>query len=314
MMSALDRRFVFVIGSPRSGTSWLHRMIAEHPSVASLEGELTVFSRYVAPWVKGYDNERGHIERNEWHQGLPLLFTQAEFDEYMRSIIGRIYDRMLSARPEATHLLDKHPDYCHHLQLIERFLPGARFVHIVRDGREVAVSMISAKRRLGFGTGDVEGAAREWSQCTTKARAFGERIGERYLEVRYEDLQRATPTMLATVLRHCHLGTEDREVARISEKFHISRAQVSRGDTTLNALRGIPGAIWRQNLSLKQRYVFDQVAGDLLRDLGYAERGWWALGLADRPAMLFYPLWLKLKRTVQAVIRIWSRKAIVRSH
>ncbi|MBL7956932.1 MAG: sulfotransferase [Flavobacteriales bacterium] len=312
-LRSLERRFIFVIGSPRSGTSWLHRMIAAHSSVASIEGELTVFSRYVAPLVKGYESERGHLERNEWHQGLPLLFTPAEFDESVRNLIGHVYDRLMGRRPEATHLLDKHPGYSHHLDLIERFVPRARFVHIVRDGREVAVSMISAKRRLGFGAGEVEGAAREWHACTTKARAFGERIGARYLEVRYEDLQRDTSGMLASVFKHCELACEAQEVDRIAEEFHISRTQVSRGDTSLNDLRHVPDAIWRVNLTTRQRYVFDRVAGDLLCDLGYARRGWWILGAMEPPAMLLYPLWLKLRRTLRALSGIWSHPAIPRA-
>ncbi|WKZ66658.1 MAG: sulfotransferase [Flavobacteriales bacterium] len=303
---------IFVIGSPRSGTSWLHRMIAEHPRVASIEGELTVFSRYLAPVMKAYEREKGHMERGEWSQGMPLLYSGQEFEVAMAGLVARIYERLLSRRPDATHVLDKHPDYCHHLPLMERFMPEARYVHIIRDGREVAVSMISAKRRLGYGAGEVEGAAREWQASVMKARAFGAVIGTRYLEVRYEELVSDTAAVLSRVFSHFGLFIGAEEVERIAADYHISRKQVSRGDTSLNALRTEQGAIWRSRLSVKQRFILDRVAGDLLSTLGYAQPGWWAMSIMQRIALLPYPFLLKVKRSIRALLAIWGSPAIRR--
>lgn len=300
-------RCVFVVGAPRSGTTWLHRMVAAHPRVASIEGELTIFSRYLAPAKKSFDREYGHMVRGEWSQGLPLLFSPAEFDAGLREIVESIYSRVLARFPDATHLLDKHPDYCHHLQLIERLVPDARFIHIIRDGREVAVSMISAKRRLGYGAGEVEAASREWRSSVQDARVFGETIGSRYLEVRYEDLVKGTTSVLDRVYRHVGLEMSEEELARIAEEHHISRKQVSRGDMTLNDLRSEPDAIWRSRLGLKERYIMNRIAGPLLMELGYARSGWWALNPVHRLWMLPYPLYLKSKRSLQALLAIWKR-------
>ena len=303
---------IFVIGSPRSGTSWLHRMIAEHPRVASIEGELTVFSRYLAPVVKAYEREKGHMERGEWSQGLPLLYSGPEFEAAMAGLLSCIYERLHSGRPDATHVLDKHPDYCHHLALMERFMPEARYVHIIRDGREVVVSMISAKRRLGYGAGEVEGAAREWQASVMKARAFGAVIGTRYLEVRYEELVSDTAAVLRRVFSHFELVITAEEVERIAADYHISLKQVSRGDESLNALRSEQGAIWRSRLSVKQRFIMDRVAGRLLFALGYARPGWWATRAIQRLILLPYPLVLKSKRSIMALSAIWRNPAIRR--
>ena len=309
--SSLERRFLFVIGSPRSGTSWLHRMIGEHPSVASLEGELTTFNRYVAPLVEAYEAEHGHKERGEWSQGLPLLYPRDEFDMAVRNALGDVYQRVLAQNPSATHILDKHPGYCDHLGMIQRYLPEARFIHIIRDGREVAVSMRSAKSRIGFGARDVESAAREWHRTVDRSKKFGTTVGDRYLEIRYEELQHDTPAILAKVLAHSGLVPDPDHVQRVAHDFHISRKQVSRGDASLNAIRNEPGAIWRDRLSAKQRYQFDRVAGELLQSLGYAEPNWWALGVMDRLRVLPYPFLLKLRRSTKALYRIWSKPAIL---
>lgn len=300
-------RCVFVIGAPRSGTTWLQRMIESHPDVASVPFELTVFSRYLAPLVKGYELEETALKEGRWRQGLAALYERQEFDEFVRQGIDTVYAKVLSARPEATMLLDKHPGYCHHLHLIERYLPGSRFIHIIRDGREVAVSMISAKRRLGYGAGEIEGASREWRSSVQAAREFGVAIGSRYLEVRYEDLMKDTESVLERVFKHSDVMVGEEELTRIAKEHHISNKQVSRGDTGLNELRSKPDAIWRSRLNLKQRFIMDRIAGELLEELGYAGTGWWSLKPMQRLLVLPYPLYLRAKRSLNALLAIWSR-------
>lgn len=308
--AAGPRQHVFVIGSPRSGTTWLHRMLAEHPLVAAIPEELTVFSRYLAPVVRGFERERGKLESGAWRQGLPLLYTPAEFEQGLTRIVEAIYARVLARRPGATHIMDKHPGYSLHLPLIERLVPGARYVHIIRDGRDVAVSMISARRRVGFGAGEVEGAAREWHACTTQAMAFGQRVGDRYVEVRYEELFADTERVLADVMRRVGLPAEQQLVARIAADYHIDKRQVSRGDTEVNRLRAQAGAIWSTRLSARERFIFQRVAGPLLERLGYARPGWWRTAHWQVVIAIAYPLYLRIKRTLAALRGIWLGPAI----
>ena len=177
-MSALDKRFVFVIGAPRSGTSWLHQMLAQHPAVAAMAGEeLTIFSRYVHMWVHNYEEEAKNITTGKWRQGLPCVWDAGTFEANMLRFVEDVYGRVLARNAQATHILDKHPNYSNHLPMIDRFLPQSRFIHIIRDGREVAVSMMSVRKRVGHSPGEVRGAAREWHRCISNARAYGAKLG-----------------------------------------------------------------------------------------------------------------------------------------
>ncbi|HRH39567.1 MAG TPA: sulfotransferase, partial [Flavobacteriales bacterium] len=237
--------FVFVIGAPRSGTTWLHHMIAEHSGVASTRHELTLFSRYLAPVVAGYDREKGHADRGEWEQGLPTLFGPEAIGSGLSTMIDTVYARVLEGNPTAIRILDKHPGYCFHLPLIERLLPGARFIHIVRDGRDVAVSMMSARVRLGFGADNIADCAREWTSSVVLAQRFGGSIGpRRYLELRYEEATRDTAKHLARIFDFCGTAITADECQRIAEANHISQKQVSRGNDSVNSLRGRTDAIW----------------------------------------------------------------------
>lgn len=301
-------RCVFVIGAPRSGTTWLQRMIESHPDVASVPFELTVFSRYLAPLVKGYELEETALKEGRWRQGLAALYERPEFDEFVRQGIDTVYAKVLSARPEATILLDKHPGYCHHLHLIERYLPGSRFIHIIRDGREVAVSMLSAQKRMGFGADTIQGCAVEWRTSIADARTHGQRIGnERYLEIRYEDLVERTQEGLSDIFTFCGLEASAAWLAEVASNNHISEKAVSRGDPEMQRLRSNSGRSWPTKLDLKQRYLFHRSAGELLIELGYAEARWWALKVTDRLLIAFYPLRVRLSDTYHSLMRIWIR-------
>lgn len=306
--------FLFVVGAPRSGTSWLHQMLAAHPEVAATEREeLTVFSRYLAPWASNYALEERNNAAGKWRQGVPCVVGPAEFEAEMHRFIALVYGRLLERRPAATIILDKHPNYSNHIALIARLLPNSRFIHLIRDGREVAVSMMSVRQRVGHSPGEVRGAAQEWHRCLTNARHHGEHLGpDRYMEVRYEAMRQDAVPHIRSICAFAGISDDPDLVERLVADLHISRKQVSHGDERLNRLRERPGAIWREGLTLRERYILDRMVGPLLQRLGYAEPGWWALNAWQRLAMIPYGSFAKLRRTASELRRIWSTPAELR--
>src|SRR5262245_26246329 len=123
-------------------------MLGAHPLVCT-SVELTLFSQYTAPLIKRWDEESANIAQNRWTQGLPFLWTDGEFYDFLREFLGKAYERVLATKPEATHILDKHPGYSAYVKDIHRLIPQAHFIHILRDGRDVAASMIASKRQMG---------------------------------------------------------------------------------------------------------------------------------------------------------------------
>jgi hypothetical protein len=97
---------------------------------------------------------------------------------------ARTFYRLYAARFGKTRWGDKTPVYGANLDLIESLLPESRFIHLIRDGRDVALSV----RPLWFRPGDsVEALAADWKARLTETRARGSRV-EHYLETRYEAL------------------------------------------------------------------------------------------------------------------------------
>lgn len=194
----------------------------------------------------------------------------------------RAFYRAYAARFDKPRWGDKTPMYCLHLDTIEAVLPEAHFIHLIRDGRDVALSW----RQTWFYPGRrVEVQAEQWAQCVSTARALGARC-RRYLEVRFEDLVMNPAGVLTEICRFVELpyaaGMLDyhtRVPLRLTE--HVGRARpdgtliVSRETRLLQqALTMLPPQrsrihSWKHTMDRDERARFEAVAGDLLRTLGY---------------------------------------------
>ena len=307
MNPAADKLFLFVVGAPRSGTTWLHRMLHEHPATVGLNAELTVF-HYLNLWDRRFQFEKSHIDQGKWTQGAPLVYSEEDFFDGLRTIALDAYARLLRNKPQASHILDKHPGYALCLPLMDRLLPTCKVVHIIRDGREVAVSMMSAKRRIGFGEGAVHGATREWADHVRHARHAGQTLGkDRYLEVRYEELMQRPQDGLRTIFRFAGLNAAEDLVERIASAHRMEVNQVSRGNTEVNALRSTPDAIWKAKLTLEERWTMDRLAGDLLTELGYGSPGWWSIRRWDPVRLRLGLAKHRLLNTMGSAWHTWKR-------
>jgi hypothetical protein len=280
MGSVLDQQFLFIIGSPRSGTSWLQLMLGSHPDVCTTV-ELRIFSDYTSPLIRAWSEESGNITSGRWHQGLPVLWSEEEFHLFLRAFLEKVYARVWAAKPQATHILDKYPSYARYVTEINQLCPNARFIHVLRDGRDVAVSMLAARKQIGFGQSSIAAAAREWKESVLKAREAA-RLTNRYLEVRYEEMLADTASSLRRVFDFCGLLAGAELIAQIEEQCRFETAKASRAtpvpgikEPEGHYRRGKVGS-WRDEMSPLSGYVFDRAAGDLLRELGYAQRKWWA--------------------------------------
>ena len=127
---------------------------------------------------------------------------------------------------------EKTPTYVQKMKLIQRALPEARFVHVVRDGRDVALSVLDRTVR-DLTAADV---ARRWKRKITKAREDSPQL-EHYIEVRYEDLILDTEPVLRRVCEFIEpLGRRDARLPRA-----IGRAAAGDGARAAGR-RACPGA------------------------------------------------------------------------
>jgi Sulfotransferase family len=164
---------------------------------------------------------------------------------------------------------DKTPLYMQHLPLLERLFPDALWVHLVRDGRDAALSFLELPEGFSGKTWAKPRTAAEfaarWRTEILAARRLGVHVGARYSELRYEDLVSEPERELRRVCEHTSLEWEPAMLE------HADVPEVSAMPEHRNlAQPPTPGLRdWRSQMSRENALAFEHVAGDVLRSAGY---------------------------------------------
>ncbi|TML83302.1 MAG: sulfotransferase, partial [Actinobacteria bacterium] len=265
---------VLVLGVRRSGTTLLRVMLDRHSELAVPD------ESYFVPQLA--DRHLRHVEPDEFVDDLRRIDTLAEWDVPLDKVRARLDARMPIGAAIATVYAvyaaergksrwgDKTPMYMQNLRLLERLFPDALFVHLVRDGRDAALSFLSMPPGLMTETWmqprSVATFACQWRTEVRAARRLGRRVGdERYLEVRYEDLVGDVEPVLRRISDFARLPYEP-EMTDYAGNVDVSTKphQQSLRQPPTAGLRD-----WRLQMSPEDVGAFDQVAGDLLDELGY---------------------------------------------
>jgi hypothetical protein len=194
---------------------------------------------------------------------------------------ARAFYRLYAARFGKARGGDKTTVYCTAMPDVQRVLPEARFIHVIRDGRDVAVSI----RPLWFSPGtDIATIALDWRHRVNTARRHAATISH-YLEVRYENLVRSPRQELRRICEFVELPYDpvmeryyERVPARLDEHearrlpdgtmLTKERRLAQQQRTRLPPQRDLIGR-WRRELTGPEQAEFVGVAGDLLSELGY---------------------------------------------
>ena len=273
------KQFLYIIGAERSGTTWLQAMLGAHPAVCT-QGELHLFIHYVIPWMNSWELQMG-MRQSGIFDGLPMVWSQEEFHAFLREFLRQAYDKVLSAKPGASIILDKDPGNAMYTDLIDRLIPNAKFIHIIRDGRDVSASLLAASKGWGsiWAPRDIESAAKSWKKFVLGAKkASG--YTDRYMEVRYEDFLTNGPETLKTVFDFVGIQASPEEITEIYDNHRIDKMRQKKAVTSKfplpeGFLRKGKSGDWRESLRPAERYLFQATAGDLLSELGYAKDSWW---------------------------------------
>jgi hypothetical protein len=276
--------YLFIVGAARSGTTLLQRMLDAHSELAVLhethwiprlyregtgiasDGAVTVelLDRLMA------DRRFGNLglDRSE----LERLFPVGEGISYA-DYVGRILDRYGELRGKRL-VGEKTPGYVREMGVLHALWPEARFVHVIRDGRDVTLSMIGwrrARRSVGrfpvFEDDPVSASALWWKWHVQLGRQEGSRLGGAlYHEVRYERLVADPASECAALCEFLGLPYEESMLA-----FHQGR---KRDDPRLDAKRAwrpVTAGLrdWRTEMPRDEVERFEAAAGELLDELGY---------------------------------------------
>ncbi|MCB9759655.1 MAG: sulfotransferase [Alphaproteobacteria bacterium] len=265
---------LFVVGAPRSGTKLLRDLIRQHPRIGiptyeteflprlsltwSQFGDLSdrvAFERFYA-WATRYlyfkynTRDGTLISADAWYAGCRSFDIQGVFEALCRHD-GEVPDDGIWG--------DKSPNYRNHVPELAALWPDARFVHIIRDIRDVALSS-----RKAWGKSVLRNAQR-WVDEVSACRAAGRSLSPpaRYHELRYEDLLQDPEAAMRQIAAFVGVDfvPEMTRPGRVSENLGDTRGQD----------RIVPGNTekWRERMPADQLRHVEAICGPLLAELGY---------------------------------------------
>jgi hypothetical protein len=164
---------------------------------------------------------------------------------------------------------DKTPRYLTHINLLADLFPMARFVHVIRDGRDVALSEVDL-HRLHRRAASI---AFMWRRKLRAGRAAANAVGERYTELRYEDLLSEPERELRRICRFLGFGFEpamlvhDPEAIREGLRKMPASARAQHQHLLLPPTNGLRD--WRTQMSQREIAEFEAIAGKVLMESGY---------------------------------------------
>lgn len=275
--------FVFVVGCPRSGTTLLQRMLDNHPQLAVAND--THFITRAAKRVLRKDPipplttellDAVISYRRFYRMGLDVAEVRkaavdcpgyAEFVCRLYTLRGQIKRKPLSG--------EKTPDYCRKIPVLHALFPAARFIHIIRDGRNTALSTLNwATDSKGPGKWSLwnedplGSCALWWRWQAGTGQHDGAKLERKfYLQVKYEKLVAKPKEVLRGIAKFLDIPESD-----AMANYHVGKTKNAPGLSAKSAwlppVKNLRD--WRKDMSPEDIAVFDGIAGELLRENGYS--------------------------------------------
>jgi hypothetical protein len=266
----LSKRIVLITGATRWGTAWVQHLLDAHPLVcAKGEGHFTdILFPKIATAINEYNFEGGKVGNRLQLAGQPgnaAGQTFEDVDHLLQVAIGLTLLRW-ERDPSVTCIAEKTPEHVLSLGLLGRLLPEAHVIHVVRDGRDEAVSAWEFNSDISKGEFSrkfptfndfVAVFSEQWTRAIGAARKFGRENPRRYLEIRCEDIISDTNHQIAGIFRAADISL-DLDSARAVTDSAWDDAPVD-----------IQPGIWRSSFDEETNRIFRRTSGELLKLLGY---------------------------------------------
>jgi hypothetical protein len=286
MTTLLDQSLILIVGAQRSGTSWVQRLLASHPSIVGGQ-ESHLFSGYLGAMWQRWQTETEHRVRGGRTIGLGCHIDEEALLDGMRGLARSFLGRLQESKPGATLLVEKTPDHALHLPLIHRLFPDAFVVHVLRDGRDVAASMLAAGQCAwgrGWAPTTVKEAIGRWGHWVRTIRK-DITLFSRHRTLRYEEMIERGPAVLGELFDFLGVPLPAEQVAELVNRCDFSACQSRQIDDPLIVHPRVKGPMlepdgfhragrvgsWREVLSGEDEQIIESEARDLLHELGHAE-------------------------------------------
>ena len=272
----LRRRLFFIVGCQKSGTTWVQHILDGHDQIRC-NGE-AYFGPVLLPALRqalGTYNERQKV-------GQEGRFTDDDLRAVFTCAVTLLFERWVGD-DNVLCLGEKTPEHAMCLPVLNELFPSMRVIHIIRDGRDVAVSGWFHNLRKGgekfrarfpsFSDYIQYLVQAHWVAYINAARSFGHAHPHRYLELRYEQLHDEPEDQIVRMLDFLEVDRSPQCVRCCAQSgaFETLASGRHRGEEDRSSFfrKGVVGD-WRREFDDRCVATFERFGGKMLRELGYA--------------------------------------------
>ncbi len=270
---------VFIVACPRSGTSYRYHLFLSAGGFAEFHTQMNVFD--VLEPIYGDLASESSKQRmmREWLKSKAFQVSGLNADEIEKKVLSechsagdflRIVMEQVSRKQGVDRWVDSTPTNAPHMLRIKRDFPDAKFIHIIRDPRDLALSLDKkgwSRPLPGDKRNSLLAAGVYWEWIVRKARKYGAQLGADYMETRYEDLVQTPAPELARIgtFLGCDLDYErikERSVGSIKSPLTSFKEDLSQGNFS-------PVGRWKDKFPAGQLAQFEALIGSYMQELGY---------------------------------------------
>ncbi|HEX6116399.1 MAG TPA: sulfotransferase [Solirubrobacterales bacterium] len=292
-MDDLGQRLIWIVGSSRSGSTWLTKMLAAHDDVVAIDDphighHLSVWRPISLAWGTARElpelKTLGAVKRHQDDYFFSDRYREAWAPALRELIVARFAAQVADAAGTGVRprVVVKDPGASGVAELIGELFPESSLVFLLRDGRDVVDSWLDAYREGAWGVGEgtyplapegrlafLRWQASVWLYRTEAVeRAYRAHDPARRRLVRYEELRGSPEAVLAGLFRDLEIPASAERAREIAAEHSFEEVPESDRGEGERIRRAEPGS-WRRDLSPAERAAVDQIMGPKLRELGY---------------------------------------------
>jgi Sulfotransferase family len=274
----MSESFPFFVGRGRSGTTLVRAIFDSHSQMA-IPNE-SYFVAFMAVNRHRYELE-GTFLLDKYIEELSMRPGVVSWGLDMDALRQHLYEIAPSSLADAIRATygayadsqgkprygDKTPVYVMAISPLARLFPESRFIHVVRDGRDSALSYMD----VPWGPPTIDEAAFRWRRAVTRARQAGQLLGPaRYFELRYEELVADPEAVVKDTCKFVGLSFEA-GMLKYFERADQVTAQMGYPQTRAGLYKPVASGMrdWRTQMSASDVARFEAIAGPTLASYGY---------------------------------------------
>ena len=293
---------IFVLGVGRSGTTLLALMLDAHSKIA-----IPHESHFMIPYYNKKESFGDLTQNKNKIKLLKSIFNEPYIREWdcqisiddmdLKSIcnlegaICQIY-QLYAKHFNKDIWGDKTPIYISDIPILNKMFPTARFIHIIRDGRDVALSIM----RMWWGANDFMSAIQYWKDTVYCARKMLNMLpNDRFIELKYEDLVANPKQELSRVVNFLGIEYEDTMLeyskkarTKVGQKrIHEHHVHLVEKPIRSQAFK------WKNTLKPVDQAIANEIAGEIFTEIGYPQ------GVREHPLKSFRKIYHRCKESYE---------------